>query len=155
MAFSISPYASAALTVNGTANGILTVADTSVFRDRATVYLVSSAAARVELVIEALLSSTTLAVKGTAGYQYSRYDCSAYLVANTATLIQPEQPDFSGADSGGSGEWSSAAAAPTTGTWLLGDIVLNATPVAGSPWGWICIAAGTPGTWKSLGSVSL
>jgi hypothetical protein len=154
MAFLITPYASAALTVNGTANGILTVADSSLFRDRATVYLVSSAAARVELIVEALLSATTLAVKGTAGYQYSRYDCSAYLVANTATLIQPEQPDFSGADTS-SGSWTSEPSVPTTGTWALGDIVLNSTPVAGGVWGWICIAAGTPGTWKSLGAVSV
>lgn len=154
MAYLITPYASAALTVNGTANGILTVADTSSFRDRATVYLVSSAAARIELIIEALLSSTTLAVKGTAGYQYSRYDCSAYLVANTATLIQPEQPDFSGADTS-SGTWTTAAAAPVVGTWALGDIVLNATPVSGGTWAWICIVAGTPGTWKSIGAINI
>ncbi len=47
-----------------------------------------------------------------------------------------------------------AAAAPTTGTWALGDKIRNSAPAelggAGSMYvidGWICTAAGTPGTW--------
>lgn len=47
-----------------------------------------------------------------------------------------------------------AAAAPTTNTWAVGDICDNITPseqgTAGSKYvinGWICITAGTPGTW--------
>lgn len=47
------------------------------------------------------------------------------------------------------------ASAPTTGLWGLGDEVRNSNPqelgTAGSKYvlrGWICVAAGTPGTWK-------
>lgn len=44
-----------------------------------------------------------------------------------------------------------ATAAPTTGTWARGDIALEDTPASGAAWGWICTAAGTPGTWETLG----
>lgn len=47
-----------------------------------------------------------------------------------------------------------ATAAPTTGYWPLGYIVFNATPSAGGTIGWVCTAAGTPGTWKTFGAIS-
>jgi hypothetical protein len=43
--------------------------------------------------------------------------------------------------------WGTAA--PTTGTWARGDSVLNSTPSAAGPPGWVCTTAGTPGTWKA------
>ena len=52
------------------------------------------------------------------------------------------------------GAWTSAAAAPSTGTWALGSIVWNSSPTAGGNAGWICISAGTPGTWKQFGPIS-
>ncbi|TXH46563.1 MAG: hypothetical protein E6Q97_29295 [Desulfurellales bacterium] len=46
------------------------------------------------------------------------------------------------------------SAAPTAGTWQQGDYVKNSAPVeagiVGSKYvikGWICVSAGTPGTW--------
>lgn len=45
-------------------------------------------------------------------------------------------------------------AAPTTGTWQRGDIVLNASPSAAGTIGWVCVTAGTPGTWKTFGTIS-
>jgi parallel beta-helix repeat protein len=45
------------------------------------------------------------------------------------------------------------SAAPTTGTWAVGDMVYNSTPTAGSYLGWVCITAGTPGTWKGFGLI--
>ena len=49
---------------------------------------------------------------------------------------------------------AAATAAPTTGTWAVGDVVKNSAPaVAGAPGSqyviihWICTVAGTPGTW--------
>lgn len=47
------------------------------------------------------------------------------------------------------------AAAPTTGTWALGDIVYHSAPSPGGNVGWICTTAGTPGTWKAFGGISL
>jgi hypothetical protein len=46
-----------------------------------------------------------------------------------------------------------AAAAPTTGTWAVGDICINSAPAIGSPKGWRCTVAGTPGTWTSEGNL--
>jgi hypothetical protein len=46
-----------------------------------------------------------------------------------------------------------AGAAPTTGTWNVGDRVVNVTPTVGQPKAWVCTAAGTPGTWVSEGNL--
>jgi hypothetical protein len=43
--------------------------------------------------------------------------------------------------------------APTTGTWKAGDVVLNQAPVAGGKVGWVCVSAGTPGTWRAFGQI--
>lgn len=44
-------------------------------------------------------------------------------------------------------------AAPTTGAWARGDIVWNRDPAAAGYAGWICVTAGTPGTWKRFGAI--
>lgn len=44
-------------------------------------------------------------------------------------------------------------AAPTTGAHGQGEIVFNRSPASGRPMGWICSAAGTPGTWLPLAKV--
>lgn len=45
-------------------------------------------------------------------------------------------------------------AAPTTGTHEAGEVVLNSNPsAAGQPFGWVCIAGGTPGTWNVIASI--
>jgi hypothetical protein len=46
------------------------------------------------------------------------------------------------------------AAAPTTGTWRVGDIVYNNAPASAGYVGFVCTVAGTPGTWKSFGLIS-
>ena len=43
--------------------------------------------------------------------------------------------------------------APTSGTWKRGDLVLNQAPLAGGKVGWVCVAAGTPGTWHAFGQI--
>ena len=47
-----------------------------------------------------------------------------------------------------------ATAAPTTGTWVAGDLIYNSNPTASGFIGWICTASGTPGTWKTFGAIS-
>lgn len=49
--------------------------------------------------------------------------------------------------------WS-ATAAPTTGTWAVGDIVWNSATAAGGTPGWVCTTAGTPGIWKAMANVA-
>ena len=46
-------------------------------------------------------------------------------------------------------------AAPTSGTYGVGDITYAVTPAAGGFIGWVCTAAGTPGTWKTFGAISV
>jgi hypothetical protein len=46
------------------------------------------------------------------------------------------------------------SAAPTTGTWRVGDIVWNNAPASGQPPGWMCTVAGTPGTWKAMANLA-
>ncbi|UAV84366.1 putative tail fiber protein [Bacillus phage phi18] len=43
--------------------------------------------------------------------------------------------------------------APTTGTWNVGDIIMNSNPDVLSKRGWVCTTAGTPGSWQTLGEV--
>ena len=48
-----------------------------------------------------------------------------------------------------------AGAAPVAGTWKAQDIMPNdAAASAGGVIGWVCVTAGTPGTWKSFGAIS-
>lgn len=47
-----------------------------------------------------------------------------------------------------------SSAAPTSGTWALGEIVYNSAPASAGYVGWVCTAAGTPGTWKGFGAIA-
>ncbi len=44
-------------------------------------------------------------------------------------------------------------AAPTTLTWPRGSRCINSAPAVGSPKEWVCVTAGTPGTWQSAGNL--
>ena len=46
------------------------------------------------------------------------------------------------------------SAPPSTGTWIKGAVMENTDPTAGGNAGWICVAGGTPGTWKSFGTIA-
>lgn len=45
------------------------------------------------------------------------------------------------------------AAPASSGTWAVGDRVIQSVPVVGQPKGWRCTVAGTPGTWVSEGNL--
>lgn len=47
-----------------------------------------------------------------------------------------------------------AAAAPTDGTYSRGDMVWHYQPAASGTIGWVCVSAGTPGTWKAFGTIA-
>ena len=38
-------------------------------------------------------------------------------------------------------------------SWNIGDKIYDSTPTAGGYTGWICVTAGTPGTWKGFGLI--
>jgi len=46
-----------------------------------------------------------------------------------------------------------ASVPPAAGAHTVGEIVYNSSPsnAAGQPIGWVCVVAGTPGTWRSFG----
>jgi hypothetical protein len=44
-------------------------------------------------------------------------------------------------------------AAPTSGTWKVGRKIYNDAPTASGTEGFICITAGTPGTWKTFSAI--
>jgi hypothetical protein len=46
------------------------------------------------------------------------------------------------------------SAIPTSGTFNQGDITWNSNATAGGTVGWVCVTAGTPGTWKSFGTIA-
>lgn len=39
-------------------------------------------------------------------------------------------------------------------TWVRGEVVWNSAPSAGGPPGWMCVASGTPGTWKAMANLA-
>jgi hypothetical protein len=45
-------------------------------------------------------------------------------------------------------------APPTTGTYILGNILWNSNPMPGGIVGWVCTTAGTPGVWKAFGPIT-
>jgi len=47
---------------------------------------------------------------------------------------------------------TSGTAAPTAGTWAVGDVCFNTSVTIASILGWTCVVAGTPGTWDVLSS---
>ena len=44
--------------------------------------------------------------------------------------------------------------APISGTWAVGDKAWNTAPAASGYIGWVCVTAGTPGTWKQFGVIT-
>lgn len=39
---------------------------------------------------------------------------------------------------------------PSSGQHAQGDFIRNTQPAPGGAFGWVCIASGTPGTWKPV-----
>jgi hypothetical protein len=54
----------------------------------------------------------------------------------------------------GSFEADGSDVVPTAGTWKRGKILYDVTPSASGSIGWVCVTAGTPGTWKTFGAIS-
>lgn len=46
------------------------------------------------------------------------------------------------------------SAAPTAGTWVVGDRVYDTAPASAGNIGFVCTTAGTPGTWKTFGVIA-
>jgi|GEM_PF-1740102 len=44
-----------------------------------------------------------------------------------------------------------SSAIPTSGTYSLGDVAVNSAPSSNDPKSWVCVVAGSPGTWEPVG----
>ena len=47
-----------------------------------------------------------------------------------------------------------ANAIPSAGTWSRGKVLWQSFPQPSGTSGWVCVASGTPGTWKTFGSIA-
>jgi parallel beta-helix repeat protein len=71
-------------------------------------------------------------------------------------------PSFNSATDTGIRYWGNSwerrqiygTAAPVSGTWAVGDTLWHTTPAASGNIGWTCTTAGSPGTWKSFGTIA-
>lgn len=72
--------------------------------------------------------------------------------SSSTTLAGDEVAIISG---GGDGmRRLTGTSAPASGTYAPGDIVYNESPSAAGNIGWVCISGGSPGTWKSFGTIA-
>lgn len=69
----------------------------------------------------------------------------------TASVIEPNQKIQGINGVIATGYFSSA---PTIGAWKAGQRITNFSPVASGIEGWVCVTSGTPGTWKTFGTIS-
>ena len=81
------------------------------------------------------------------------YIDSNLAINNGGTIFNGWTRQYSGA---ANVKWFGAQddVAPTSGTWPKGVIAWNSDPSAGGFIGWVCVASGTPGTWKTFGAIS-
>ncbi len=100
-------------------------------------------------------SITAFTIRNDNGLQFSAIgnvtDGSGFGVGGSATGVRATY--FSNQISGQPVQ-TTGSAAPVSGTWSVGDVVWNTSPISGGYAGWICVAAGTPGTWKTFGLIS-
>ena len=85
---------------------------------------------------------------GTGSYVKNNSTATTVIIRNI-----PEEGMTNASTSGGR-NMQFGDAAPTTRAWIVGDIVWNVSPTAGGNIGWVCTAAGSPGTWKTFGDVA-
>lgn len=74
---------------------------------------------------------------------------------NNTTLYTLQSDTLSDVGAIGAQRVFAASAAPTLGNWLRGDIVYDTAPSAGGFVGYVCVASGAPGTWKTFGAISV
>ncbi len=94
-------YVSAALASNGGSTGVITLATNAGFIPGCTIYLQSSAVAIKILKVRSLTGSTQVTVYDpTSSSFFTNFNASAYLVADSATLTQPDQANVAADNDG-------------------------------------------------------
>ena len=96
--------------------------------------------------------TTNVAIQNDAAPYSAKTNGSGNVFAGSSLLANPVTPPILEIDAYGK-YILRANAAPTTGTWRVGDRAVNSIPAVGSPKAWSCTVAGTPGTWVSEGNL--
>lgn len=76
------------------------------------------------------------------------------LLAGISVKIGVDTGDINGTVAANTRIETWSAAAPTLGDHIAGDKAWNTAPAAGGAPGWVCVTAGTPGTWKAMASLA-
>jgi len=123
---------------------------------------------RYEVTMSGVTTATTLTVYLLAGVDGSTATSGNILVAHpqvengAGATPYVSNPDSAGARrsskqfqalSSGLNIIGYGTAAPTSGQYERGDIVLRSDPVATGKLGWVCVLSGAPGTWQPFGSL--
>lgn len=100
-------------------------------------------------------SITAFTIRNDNGLQFSAIgnvtDGSGFGIGGSATGVRAT---YISNQIAGQPVQTTGSAIPISGTWSVGDVVWNTAPISGGYAGWICITAGTPGTWKTFGLIS-
>ncbi|WP_191564966.1 hypothetical protein [Janibacter melonis] len=75
---------------------------------------------------------------------------AAAFVSTPADVVRTTTAGGSGTTSPADTRITWGTAAPTSGTWKRGDVCFNENAAPNVRSGWICTAAGTPGTWNEM-----
>lgn len=78
-------------TVNGTANGVVTITDSSLFKVKQVVIVASTARSNLELEVKNVMSPTEIVVGPRTGNIFATTDISAYLTTDGANIFANEQ----------------------------------------------------------------
>ena len=82
------------------------------------------------------------------------YNAMSFFLQNISATLQQNRPWFpNGLTMGTYHHQSVGTTSPSSGEWERGNIVWNEAPTAGGKIGWVCVAGGSPGVWKSFGSI--
>lgn len=117
-----------------------------------------------------IVANNTLGTIGTTGYTGNMNNYGLYIsngsttqktltngndfsIAATSSYYDVNLSIFTESVTGDRIVRSTGSAAPTTGTWKVGDQVVLDSPTAGGYIGYVCTTAGTPGTWKGYGAI--
>ncbi len=90
-----TPYAKKALLLDGTLSGVITIDSTRDFRWGATVFLESATAPIKQLLVEEILTCTTMVLRDPlVKSSFTFFDCRPWTIADGATITQPNQEDL-------------------------------------------------------------
>ncbi len=99
-------------------------------------------------------------MNGIAGGTYTGQINISSTTANTVKVLETPSSFLDGVgqytvfDAAANQASNMVVAAPTTGTFTRGQIAYNTQPSAAGVPGWVCVVAGTPGTWKAMAALA-